>query len=62
MFKHLGAGKSPNSPETKRRRAGTGEGADSAFGEMINDRPLVHRPDGATPEPPPKPEPKPKRD
>ena len=61
MFKYLVAGKNPKSPETRRRRAGSGEGADSAFGEMISDRPLVHRPDGAVPQLPPRPEPKPKR-
>ena len=36
-----------------RHRTGTGAGAESAFGEMLKDRPLVHRP--AAPDPTPVP-------
>ena len=45
-----GSGKSDNPVRTKRRRAGSGVGADSAFGQMIDDRPFVHRPEEATPD------------
>lgn len=44
------AGKGDNQVRTRRRRVGSGVGADSAFGQMIDDRPLVHRPEEATPD------------
>ena len=31
--------------QPKRKPVSTGEGADSAFGKMVEDRPLVHRPE-----------------
>lgn len=45
MFNHLQARK--REVPKGRPTPGSGEGADSAFGRMIEDRPLVHRPESA---------------